>query len=318
MAYPSITEYFNSLYATTQAKIGRSIIDQVYKKMPLLYRMEGKMRSTVEGGRFLAEPIRTKKNTSAKTFGRGASFSDVDMDAVTLAKFEMVNVGISLTRFWQDEQENSGPEASMNLVKENIENSAESLRDEIQTQLWATSQTTGNITPLSVYVANAPTTGTVAGLNRATEDYWRNQYKDSSADGSAYTYLLKQMRDLVILCETWGKVDYIVCGSTAYSIYDDVALEQKMITDKSMGDAEFANISWRGVPLVLDTYAPAASMYFIDTATLKWRTGKGAYFTWTPWKDIPHKLDKVAQYIARCELTCNKPRANGVLFSITA
>ena len=210
-----------------------------------------------------------------------------------------------------------GKSEVFNLVEANIRNTYDALRDEVQTELWAASPASTDFSSIPHYVADAPTTGTVAGINRATESDWRNQYKDSNADGSALTYLLQQMRELVDTnINQWGMVDYIICGTTAYSIYDDVALGQKEIQDSRMGDAEFGKLAWRGMPLVLDHYCPADAMYFLSSDTWEWSVHPNKHFSWTKWKEIPDQEDSVAQCRIRGQLLCTNPKANGVLFDI--
>ena len=285
--------------------------------MPWLFWLDKNRRVSEAGGRWIGRPIRLRKNTAAQAYGRGHVFSNVDLDGVTVAKYDVKNVGIPLTRYDEDEVVVRGESQIFSLVQENIMNSYEALREEIQTQLYATTPAANELASLLHYVADAPTTGTVAGIDRANESDWRNQYKDSDADGSANTYLLQQMRELVdTYINRWGRVDYIISGTTAHSIYDDVALGQKQIQDRRMGDAEFGKLAWRGIPLVLDHFAPADAMYFLTSKSWEWSVHPQRHFSWTKWKEIPDQLDQVAQCRLRGQLLCTNPKANGVLFDI--
>ena len=317
MAFPTLTETFNTLYAAAFQRMGKTVTDTQYSKMPLLYWLDKNRRVSEAGGRWIGRPIQIRKNTAAASFGRGATFSQVDLDAITVAKYDVKNVGIPLTRYWEDEQIVRGESEIFSQVEANVSNSYDALREAVQTQLWAVTPGSKDLWSLLYYLADAPTTGTVAGINRANESDWRNQYKDSDADGSANTYLLQQMRELVdTYVNRWGNVDYIMCGTTAYSIYDDVALGQKEIQDKRMGDAEFANLGWRGIPLVLDHFCPVDAMYFISSKTFEWAVHPNWHFTWNGWKDIPDQMDRTQQCVIRGQLLCTNPKANGVLFDI--
>jgi len=117
----------------------------------------------------------------------------------------------------------------------------------------------------------------------------------------------------------WGGVDYIIMGTTAYSFYNDVTMDQKIITDKRMGDAQFSYLGWKGIPVVCDYDIAATSVYMLDSDTWEYVTDKRAYFRWTNWKEIPNQADdKVAQLLMRAQLVNTKPRANGVLHSLAA
>lgn len=320
MAFPSLTEYFDTLTTSTWPSIQKKVVDQMYRKLPLLYWLDKKARTSQEGGRWFGVPVQLRKNTATTSFGRGKVFDQVDLDPVTMLKGEMKYIGTPLTLFYTDEMENSGKEKIIDMAQTMVENTVNAHKEHIQNLLWASAAASGtDITPLRVYIAQDPTTNVaVLGLNQSTEADWRNQYKDSDSDGSAMTYLLPQMRDMAIECEKWGNIDYILAGASAFSIYDDVALEQKMITDARMGDAEFAKLAWRGIPIALDTYGPTDEMYFIDSSTFDWKQDPRAYVTWTKSKEIPNQLDKAKQLISRCELICTKRKANGVIFDIAA
>ena len=315
---PSRTEVFDSMYSTTWQTMGKKVVDQMFYHMPLLFWLEKKQRSNKEAsGRWIGRQVRLGKNTAGESFGRGHTFSNVDLDVLTTAQYEWRNVGIPLTRYWDDEKANMGKSQMINLVKTNIETTRDSLRELLSAQIWAETVGSKDVNSLLYYLQSDPTTNeAVAGINQVTYADWQNQYKDSDADGSATVYLLKQMRDLVILAEKKGKIDYILAGTDAYSIYDDVAIGQKQIMDKKMGDAEFASISWKGIPLVLDHDAPADEMQFIDSRSLEWLTHPDAYFTWTKWKELPNGLDKVAQLVVRAQLLCTKRNVNARLFDI--
>lgn len=318
MGFPTLEETFDTMYSTTWPKVGTKVIDQMFYKMPLMYWFTKTLRKSSEGGRWIGRQIRLRTNTAGKSFGRGATFDQVDLDAVTMTRFLMRNVGIPLTRYWEDEQINAGKAAIVKIVQENMENTVSSFKQLLQDLFWAT--TPGSTDPLSLpyYVREDPTSATtIAGIDQSAEADWRNQYQDCSGN-SFYTHGLKFMRDIAMLAEKWGTTKYIICGKDAFSIYDDVALEQKRITDSKMGDAEFTNTGWKGIPLVLDYDAPDDSLYGLDSSAFELNISPNAYFKWTKWKEIPNALDKVAQLVARMQLICTKRKSQWVLFNISA
>ncbi len=216
MAFPTLTETFNTLYAAAFQRMGKTVIDTQYANMPWLYWLDKNRRVSEAGGRWIGKPVQLRKNTAATSYGRGHVFSNVDLDPATVAKYDVKNVGIPLTRYDEDEMVCRGESEIFNLVETNITNSYEALREEVNTQLQAVTPGANDLYSLPHFVADAPTTGIVAGINRANEPDWRNQFKDSDADGSATTYLLTQMRELVDTnINRWGNVDYITAGTTA-------------------------------------------------------------------------------------------------------
>ena len=316
MAFPSVTEYYNSMYASTLRKMGRKVIDQTFQKRPLFYWLYKKNRVTEAGGRSIQRTVMLREPSSAKAFGRGATFADVDPDYLTVANYVMRNVGDSLTRFWEDEQVNTGDSQIVNLVTTNIKATVSGLEKKVQAMLWADTPGSIDISSVPHYVSTTPTTGTVAGIARTAETLWRNTAK--TATGSAYTYLLDDELDMELDIAKYGKVDYLICDKTVFEFYNAVAREQKYITDKSMGDAEFANLGWSGKPLTLDHDCTTGRLYALDSSTWEFAVSPSANFKWTKWKERPNGLDLTAQLVLRAQLINTKPLANGVHSSIAA
>lgn len=317
MAFPSQTEIFNSMYSTTLIKMGRTVIDQTFQQRPLFFWLTKKQRVKSVGGRSIQRQIQIREPNTAKSFGRGATFSQVDPDYITSATYTMRNVGDSLTRFWQDEQDNTGDSAIINLVSENIRITIDGLQKKVQELIWTDSPGAIDILSLPHYISEIPTTGTVAGINRANEVLWRNKIKDA-ANESAYTTLLNNQLSHKIDIEKFGKVDFLICGQNVFELYSSVAREQKLITNKTMGDAEFENVGWSGIPLMLDVDCQTDRLYSLDSRNIEWAVSPSADFEWTEWKEIPDSLDRVAQLVLRAQLIFTKLSNQGVHFNIAA
>lgn len=316
MAFPSVTEYYNSMYSSTLRKMGRKVIDQTFQKRPLFYWLYKKNKVTEAGGRSIQRQVQLREPSTAKAFGRGATFSQVDPDYIATANYVMRNVGDSLTRFWEDEQVNTGDSQIINLVTTNIKATVNGLEKKVQAMVWADTPGSIDISSVPHYVSTTPTTGTVAGIARSGETLWRNTSK--TATGSAYTYLLDDEMDMELDIEKYGTVDYLVCAKDVFLLYNAIAREQKFITDKSMGDAEFKNVGWSGKPLTLDHDCADGRLYALNTDSWEFAVSPSADFKWTKWKDIPNSLDLTAQLVLRAQLINTRPLANGVHGSIAA
>ena len=317
MSFPSTTEIYNSMYTSTLIKMGRKVVDQTFQKKPLFFWLSKKQRVTSVGGRAIQRPIQLREPTTAKSFGRGDSFDQVDPDYLTSATYNMRNVGDSLTRFWQDEEENTGEQAIINLVSQNIGITVRGLQKKVQEMIWADTPGSIDISSLPFYVSEDPTTGNVADINRANEPLWRNQIKNA-VDESAYTTLLTNQLSHKIDCNRFGSIDFLICGQGVFELYSAVAREQKLINNKTMGDAEFESVGWSGIPLMLDTDCQSDRLYSLDSNSIEWAVSPTADFKWTDWKMMPNNLDRVAQLVLRAQLIFTQLNSQGVHFNITA
>lgn len=316
MADPSATFIYNSMYSAAGHKDVKGVIDQTSKKYPLLYWLKQTRKINERGGYSVRRRIQIRDIDTAQTFGRGASFAENDPDCFTMAEYNYQNIGDSLTRYWLDEQIATGKEQMIDLVKENTRIVEKNVEKKLSAQFWATTPGASDFNGVPYFVSATPSTGTAGGISRSTETWWRNQQK--TATGSAYTYLLDDTMNLFNTLSQYEKPDFAMAGQTVFELFNAVTREQKFITDKRMGDAEFANIAWNSMPIMLDMDAPSGSLYLMNSDYLDLHIDPKVSFKWTDWKSIPNKLDLMGQYIVRGQLMCWKLICQGVLTGIAA
>ena len=326
MAIATFTQAYNHAYAaTTRDNSSAFIHDQVWYKHPLMFWLEkigNAHGQTADGGGLggnIERRLETLRNDGSQTWSRGTTFQRTDPETLRVAVYTWGQNGISLTRYYEDEMRNSGREQIIKLVTHNIKNTTKSLRYNVAQQIAASgSPNTDELNGLQHFVREDPTASvTVGGINQSTDAFWRNQYYDMAADAAA-TYLDKRLMDMSLDIGKWGSVDYIIGGPTAFSLYNDVTLDQKIIMDKRMGDAQFLNTAWKGIPLVVDYDLPTDSLFLLDSSEWEYLRDPRAYFKWTDWKELPDGLDMVGQLIMRAQVICDKRLSQGVLFNINA
>ena len=114
--------------------------------------------------------------------------------------------------------------------------------------------------------------------------------------------------------------DIIVTGQTPYEYYEDDVVEQKRIVNKTLGDAGFENIEFKGIPMIWSTYGAAGSverMYFLNSMFLKFKYDPAMFFDMTEWKAIPNQVnDRAAQVVAAGNLMTSRRRTHGVMHII--
>jgi hypothetical protein len=157
---------------------------------------------------------------------------------------------------------------------------------------------------------------TVGGINQSTYDWWQNQYTDGSAR-STELYMLTDMTATFNAC-CWNDEypDYITTDLGSMENYEAETMEQKYIVNKTLGDAGFQHISWKGIPMTWSRKCKANSMYFINTDYLKMMSNLDSEFEMTEWKWAPNNLDKVAQSVWGGNIYTSNRRMHGVYFDI--
>ena len=319
MPVRNLTEALDNLYTTTWQNMKESLTDQIFDATPFWFWLKehGGLES-VSGGRFITEPLRYAKSDKVKFIGKGGTVSLGDFEFATIANYEWRYLVDSIVRFMVDEQKNRGRNRIINLMQSKLDNSKDSLIDQIETTLFA-AQSGLAFNGLQDLVADDPTTGAVGGITGDSDNtWWRNQFKDMVGSSFAVNGQT-EMRTMLNNAGNNIRNDFpniIVTGQTPYERYEDSVQEQKRIVNKKLGDAGFANIEFKGIPMVWSPSAANTRMYFLNTRFLKFVFDPMLNFDMTEWKPIPDQVnDRAAQVVLAGNLITSRRRVHGVIFN---
>ena len=318
MAVRNLTEALDNLYTTTWQNMKETAVDQIFDATPFWFWLKehGGLES-VAGGRYITEPLRYAKSDKVKFIGRGGTVSLGDFEFLTIANYEWRYLVDSIVRFMVDEQKNRGRNRIINLMRSKLDNSRDSLVDQIETALFA-AQTGLAFNGLQDLVADDPTTGTVGGINAATYTWWRSKTKDMVGSSFAVNGQA-EMRTLLNNCGNNIRNDspnIILSGQTPYERYEDSVQEQKRIVNKKLGDAGFTNVEFKGIPMVWSPACANTRIYMLNTKFLKFSYDPMLNFDMTEWKPIPDQVnDRAAQIVLAGNLLTSRRRVHGVIFN---
>jgi hypothetical protein len=317
MAVRTLSEAIDNLYTTTWYNMKSKAVDNIFDGSPFWFwlRASGGMEKAA-GGRFIDEPLRYASSDNIKWITRGGTTDLTDKEFLTTAQYEWTYLTDTIVRFGVDEQQNRGKNLIMSLMKAKIENSKDSLANEMETRL-AGAAGTNQMNGLQDIVADAGT-GTVGGINSSTYTWWQNYDRTMTgvsfaASGEAYmlTALLTTSKGL-----KQEMADIIVTGQTVYEYYEIAVTAYREVVNKTLGDALFEHVVFKGKPII---WSPAIGtrMYFLQTKYMKYRYDPMMFFDMTRWKEIPNQVeDRAAQIITAGNLTTSRRRALGVIHTI--
>lgn len=322
MAVNSSTFNWDTYYTSTWYNIlGEQPTDNFFDTNALFVMMREKGNLKKEsGGTEFHINLEYGENSTVTSIGRGGTVSLADTDVITKAIYNWKYIVGNVTRYYTDERENKGEHKIIDIAASKMGNLKRSIQKYCNTAQFGDGTGNGGLDPLglSAIIAEDPTASstTVGGIQQATYSWWRNQYYD--AGGRAVeTYLLTDMRDRFNDCCYNGEYpDVIISDQASSEKYEDETMEQKQIVNKTLGDAGFLQLAYKGIPLIWDRQCTVNSMYFINTDYLYWVTNEDSEFDLTPWKMIPNSLDKVAQAVLMGNFATSNRRMLGVLFDI--
>jgi len=318
----SLTEFLDNLYTTTWQNMKDDVADQIFDATPFFFwlRDKGKLK-TVQGGRFITEPLQYAKNDNVSFIGKGGTVSLNDFEHLTIAKYDWKYQVGSIVRFGVDDQQNRGKNQIINLMNSKMENTKNALIDSLETTLAAGSAAGDEFDGLELLVSDDGT-GTIGGIAAGTYTWWKNKFKDMTGSSFA-TNGEAEMRTL--LNNTGNNLrsdtpDIILSGQEVYEYYEDTQMDYVRLVNNKLGDAGFQNIMFKGIPMIWSpsvTEAGSDKMYFLNTKYISFVYDPMMYFDMTEWKAIPDQVnDRAAQISTACAFTTSRRRCQGVMHNI--
>lgn len=161
------------------------------------------------------------------------------------------------------------------------------------------------------------------GLNRANNS-WMNPYVKECGSSSASASISDVTMQSVIdyLEENFGsQVDFIVCSSGVKRNYQSYLASYRSNIDVMELAGGFKAISYNGIPVVSDRFAPSGTMYMLNTKEFnlhqlcdwKWLEGEDGRVI----KQNPNHATYSATLVKYADLICNKPCGQAVINYIT-
>lgn len=217
---------------------------------------------------------REPKVTECMYYSGGEVLNIGSSDVMSAAEFDWKQAACAVVATGLEvDVQNTGKEAIIDLLESRIKNAERTMKNNICNGMYSDGTGTGGkqIGGLQLLVADAPTTGTVGGINRANYSFWRNQVWDATSDGGAATSsttIQANMNATYLRCSRGGdKPDLILADSVYYKHFWASLQAIQRITDSKMADAGFQSIKFAGADVVYEdnTGMPASHMYFLNT-----------------------------------------------------
>lgn len=167
------------------------------------------------------------------------------------------------------------------------------------------------------------TTGSLYGLDKSTYNWLVPYTKDISKEGTT-----TNITDIVIQTaidnmeeDADSKVDFIVCSSGVKRNYQSYLASYRSNVNILELEGGYKAISYNGIPLVSDRFAPANTMYLLNTREFnlhqlcdwKWLEGEDGRVI----KQTPGKPTYQATLVKYADIICNKPKGQAMISGIT-
>ena len=326
MAATSTTETWDAAWTLTLRKNRKRLTDNIFDEYPLLAAMRKSGKVEIEdGGKEFQEDVMYAKN-SGTWFSGYDTVNTAAVDGITAAFYVPRYISVPVTISMTEEVE-SNAVGSKKLLEAKQDQTMLTARDSVSSAMFGA--TSGKIMlGLQDIIADNPTSGTVGGINRANESWWRNQYSATST-----TFLTQTKTHVVAGWEALG-AKYNDCSSgndqpdiivTTLALMSDVEASRAGQGYTTLVDGsgtrnqlgEVGDIKFKKAVIVSDRDCAASHFYLINTKYLKLKVMSSLNFAKTPFKENTDQHAKVAHVVFGGQLTTNNPRRLGVLSNVS-
>lgn len=309
---------FDNLLTTTLESRTGKLADNVSDNNALLKRLKerGNIRP-VSGGTKIVEELEYGDSDSIWytgydkiDFTNPQLFSAAEFDLKLLA----ATVGIS----GEELLKNAGKERVIDLLEAKIKNAEKTLMNQMSTAIYSDGTGSGGkqLTGLQALVSDAPTTGIVGGIDRASNEFWRNHAKTSAVTAEN---IYAAMNEVYMACSRGSdRPDIIVADDELYATYEASLVPQQRFTNAKLAEAGFTNLKFKGADVIYDGgvggKCPAGHMYFLNTEYLRLRPHKERNFKLIGGERMAINQDAIYKIIGWAgNLTMSNAQLQGVL-----
>lgn len=227
-----------------------------------------------DGGRHITNPLTVGRNPNVASYEYYDQLPVNQTNEFTQIEYNWSRVAGTVIISDQEEDENKGESVIFKLMKAKMDVLEESIKEKFSDYLYAAG---GGTDPLGLasLIPDDPTTGTLGGINRASETQWRTSSYNFA--GALDATNIEEAFDDVLLDLTLksDKPDLILCGRNIWRLYR-AAVRDKIVFNlsetsngKRMMDLGFTGMSHQNIPMLYDEDCPVNKVYFINSKYLR-------------------------------------------------
>jgi hypothetical protein len=273
---------------------------QVYDNVPLLIKLKDmKQVQSGGGGRQWTWTIRIAKFGKANAVDPRADITYVAKETRTEVLDTPKYYLVSNILPWDKLRENKGKAQKIDLIADATKELKEDMDDRIGTDLYTANPNGNGITPLSTIVDSTATYAGLAYNDAAIDTGSWNSIEDSATTklelyGGVYGTSTNNSLSSMVNAATFGKngPGFHLTTKDLKSVFEAALEAQKIyqvnakLGDKTMANAGFDSVLFKGSPVVADPYCPAGSWYGLDLDAFFLLYDPDFYFKPTKWEKL--------------------------------
>lgn len=268
-------------------------------------------------------------NTTVQSMGEMDTMDTTRVDVFDCARYDQRIIGNTIVFSELEALRNTPENRKIDVIKSKLKNGTNSHLETLNTMLYGDGSGNGgkDFDGLAKVISSTPTTGTVGGINAATFSFWRNKQNAGTQTTTAFDNLRASLTTTFNQCSLGGiekRPTGIVTDRPSFEGYEGllVAIE-RLVKDspKNDGNADIAflndAISFKGVPLIYDENATAATAYLLNDQFLHLTVLQGGWMKMFDPVEPANQLARVHRVMTVGNLCADARRHLGVVTAIS-
>lgn len=302
---------YDQISAITEKKFIPKLVDNIFDSNPLLQRLKKKSYERVDGGTSIMQPLNYAQASAVEWYSGSDTLSTTDNDVITAAEYQwkQQHGAIILNRL--DELKNSGDAAKLKFVKQKTQIVEQSMKDAMGTGLYSAGTNAKSINGLRVLVSGS---NTVGGISQTTYTWWAAQ-----TDSSSTVVSMSALQTLFNRCSIGNDAPTVsVTTRSIFNLYYALLQPQQRFTDSETGKGGFTSLMFNGIPVIVDSHCPSASLYMLNEKYLHLYYHPQEDFRFEPFQKPINQNVQVGHIYWAGNFGSSNNRMQGVASALTA
>lgn len=300
MAAPTETINYDTFFTAVIKNYDTELRKNFLEYRPgIMVLMDNYGKKDTSGGRIWQGIVEYGSNPSITFFDGAQTFSqEVSQTALPIqVQWRYLGGSVGMTKV--EMMENRGQAALFNIAESRIRQATRTMATVLNGEVYSDGTNYGGktITGLASLVSTTPTTGTVEGLDAATNPFWRNTAVTSCGSFAA-NGVKGTAQDLVLTAfnnATDGMTDspnVILSDQATLEYYNRTLLSTTRYLDaqSKTGDLSFRALEYQGVKWYWDRQCPSGRLYGLNTNYIHFVTDPAMLFDWSEPLTYPNQM----------------------------
>ena len=329
MAAPTETINYDTFFTATIKNYDKELRKNFLEYRPgIMVLMDNYGKKDTSGGRIWQGIAEYGSNPSVKFFDGADTFAqEVSQTALPIqVQWRYLGASIGMTR--TEMAENRGQAALFNIAESRLRQATRTQATILNSELYSDGTNYGGktITGLANLVSTTPSTGTVEGLDAATNPFWRNTAV-TSAGSFASNGVKGTATDLVLTAFNnatdgmYDTPDVIISDQATWEYYNRTLLSTTRYLDSitsKTGDLSFRGLEYQGIKWYWDRQITAGRIYMLNSKYTHFVTDPSMLFDWSEPLSYPNQLAYTRLCATRLFLRCTSRMFNFVIDGFSA